>query len=70
MAPGPADCSLSSVAKTPGEVGVNIKSPTVSDDDAYDASIKNLPEKLGFTPDFLAEVEKVGGTVYNFVIIY
>ena len=42
-------------------MGVNVKSPTVSDDDDYDVSIKNLPEKLGFTPDFLAEVEIVGG---------
>ena len=58
--PGPVDCSLLGVAEMPSEVGViSIKSPTESDD--YDVSISNLPEKLGFTPEFLAEVEKVGG---------
>lgn len=40
-------------------MGANIiKSPTVSDD-YYDMSTNNLPVKLGFTPEFLAEVERV-----------
>ena len=43
------------------EVGAtSVKSLTRNFDD-FDVSINNLPEKLGFTPKFLAEVERVGG---------
>ena len=45
----------------PVEVGAtSVKSPTLNEDD-FDVTISNLPEKLGFTPKFLEEVERVGG---------
>ena len=59
LTPGPVDCPLLGVAKTPGGECHFNKSPTDSDD--FDISITNLPEKLGFTPEFLAELDKVGG---------
>ena len=35
------------------------KTPTLNEN--FDINISSLPEKLGFTPEFLEEVEKVGG---------
>ena len=70
--PGPADCSLLGRAKLPRELSANAMSPTLNEDD-FDVSISNIPEKLGLSPEFFEELEKVGGNrldlFKNFLIL-
>ena len=47
--PDLADCSLSGGVKTTSEVGTN---PPIHPDCDFDISLNNLPEKLGFSPEF------------------
>ena len=57
--PGLDDCSPSGGVKSTSEVGT---------DEEFDISVNNLPEKLGFSPEFQAELEAVGGNVNSLAI--
>ena len=59
--PGLADCSLSGGVKSTSEVGTN---PPIHQDCDFDISVNNLPEKLGFSPEFQAQLEAVGGNIH------
>ena len=41
---------------------VSAESPTDIDDDELEVTASNLPDKLGFSREFQAELEKVGGS--------
>ena len=58
---GLADCSLSGGVKSTSEVGTN---PPTHPDCDFDISVNNLPEKLGFSPEFQAELKSLGGDVH------
>ena len=60
LVPGLEDCSPSGGVKSTSEVGTN---PPPLPDHECDISVSNLPEKLGFSPEFQAELEAVGGNV-------
>ena len=60
--PGPADCSLSGGVKTTSEVGTD---PPIHPDSEFDISVNNLPEKLGFSVEFQAELKSMGGDVHS-----
>ena len=62
LVPDLDDCSLSGGVKTTSEVGTN--PPTHSDYD-FDISVNNLPEKLGFSTEFKAELKSIGGDVHS-----
>ena len=63
--PGLEDCSPSGGVKSTSEVGTNL--PPLLDEE-FDISVNNLPEKLGFSPEFQAELEAVGGNVNSLAI--
>ena len=58
--PGLADCSLSGGVKSTSEVGTNLSTHPGCD---FDISMNNLPEKLGFSPEFQAELKAVEGNI-------
>ena len=64
--PGLDDCYLSGGDKTTSEVGTN--PPPWSKDSEFDISVSNLPENLGFSADFQAELEAVGGNLQSLVL--
>ena len=49
--PGLLDCSLLGGDKSIPEAGT-LSPPTQSKVDEFDISVQNLPEKLGFSPEF------------------
>ena len=53
--PGLDDCSPSGGDKSTSEVGTN-PPPYIPDDD-FDVSVNNLPDKLGFSAEFQAELD-------------
>ena len=56
------DCSLSGGVKTTSEVGTD---PPIHPDWEFDISVNNLPEKLGFSVEFQAELKSMGGDVHS-----
>ena len=66
MVPGLADCSLSGGVKSTQEVGT-IPPPLPSSEE-FDISVANLPEKLGFSPEFQEELVAVGGNVHSLAV--
>ena len=62
LVPGLADCSLSGGVKSTSEVGTNPPPIPCSE---FDISVANLPEKLGFSPEFQEELVAVGGNIHS-----
>ena len=60
LVPGLEDCSPTGGVKSTSEVGTN---PPPLPDLEFDITVSNLPEKLGISPEFQAELEAVGGNV-------
>ena len=60
--PGLADCSLSGGVKITSEVATN---PPIHPDSEFDISVINLPEKLGFSVEFQAELKSMGGDFHS-----
>ena len=65
MIPGLPDCSLLGGVKSTPEAGTQ-NPPTHPKVDEFDISVTNLPEKLGFSPEFQEELVSVGGNVHSF----
>ena len=59
-APGLSDSSLLGRDKSTLETGA-INSQLNSEEDDFDITVTDLPEKLGFSPEFLEEIKAVGG---------
>ena len=64
--PGLADCSLSGGVKSTFEVGTI--SPPLPSSEEFNISVANLPEKLGFSPEFQEELVSVGGNVHSLAV--
>ena len=64
--PGLDDCYLSGGDKTTLEICKN--PPPSSQDLEFDISVLNLPEKLGFSAEFQAELEAVGGNLQSLAL--
>ena len=64
--PDLADCSLAGGVKSSSKVGTS-PSP-IPDSDDFDVTVNNLPEKLGFTPQFQEELAAVGGNVHSLAV--
>ena len=60
--PGLADGSFSGGVKCTFEVGTNPPPPPSSE---FDITVANLPEKLGFSPEFQEELVAVGGNIHS-----
>ena len=60
--PGLADCSLSGGVKSTSEVDTN---PPPLPSSEFDITVANLPEKLGFSPEFQEELVAVGGNIHS-----
>ena len=60
--PGLADSYLSGGVKTTSEVGTD---PPIHPDLEVDINVNNLPEKLGFSVEFQAELKSMGGDVHS-----
>ena len=64
MVPGLPDCSLLGGVKSTHEAGT-LSPPSQSKVEDFDISVANLPEKLGFTPEFQEELKSVGGSIHS-----
>ena len=64
MVPGLPDCSLLGGVKSTPEAGT-LYPPSQSMIEEFDISVANLPEKLGFTPEFQEELKSVGGSIHS-----
>ena len=62
--PGLSDCSLLGGVKSTPEAGT-LSPPSQSKVEDFDISVANLPEKLGFTPEFQEELKSVGGSIHS-----
>ena len=65
--PGLPDCSLLGGVKSTPEAGT-LNPPTQCKVDEFDISVQNLPEKLGFSPEFQEELVSVGGNVHSLTV--
>ena len=61
--PGLPDYSLLDGGKSTHETGTK-NPPSKSRVEDFDITVNNLPEKIGFPPEFQAELEAVGGSVH------
>ena len=64
MLPGLSDCSLLGGVKSTPEAGT-LSPPTQSKVDEFEILVQNLPEKLGFSPEFQEELKSVGGNIHS-----
>ena len=64
--PGLADCSLAGGVKSTSKVGTS--PPPIPDSDDFDVTVNNLPEKLGFTPQFQEELAAVRGNIHSLAV--
>ena len=64
MVPGLPDCSLLGGVKSTPEAGT-LSPPSQSKVEDFDILVANLPEKLGFTPEFQEELKSVGGSIHS-----
>ena len=62
--PGLPDCSLLGGDKSTPETGT-VSPPSQSKVEDFDITVSNLPEKLGFPPEFQKELKAVGGSPHN-----
>ena len=61
--PGLPDCPLLGRDKYTPETGT-LNPPSQSKLDDFDITVNNLPEKLGFPPEFQEELKAVGGSLH------
>ena len=61
--PGLPDCPLLGGDKSTPETGT-INPPSQSKVEDFDITVNNLPEKLGFPPEFQDELKAVGGSIH------
>ena len=61
---GLPDCSLLGGVKSTPEAGT-LSPPSQSKVEDFNISVENLPEKLGFTPEFQEELKSVGGSIHS-----
>ena len=59
--PGLPDCSLLGGDKSTPETGT-VSPPSQSKVEEFDITVSNLPEKLGFSPEFRKDLKAVGGS--------
>ena len=64
IVPGLPDCFLLGEVKSTPEAGTQNPPPHPKVDD-FDISVQNLPEKLGFSPEFQEELVSIGGNVHS-----
>ena len=64
--PGLPDCSLLGGVKSTPETGT-INPPSQSEVEDFDITVNNLPESIGFPPEFQEELKAVGGSVHVLV---
>ena len=64
--PGLPDCSLLDGGKFTHDTGTK-NPPYKSKVKDFEINVNNLPEKIGFPPEFQAELEAVGGSVHMLV---
>ena len=64
--PGLPDCSLLGGVKSTPEAGTT-SPPSQSQVEDFDITVSNLPEKLGFPPEFQEELKSVGGSIHILV---
>ena len=64
--PGLPDCSLLGGDKSIPETGT-LSPPSQSKVEDFDITVNNLPEKIGFPPEFQAKLEAIGGNVHMLV---
>ena len=62
--PGLPDCSLLGGVKSTPEAGTS-SPPSQSQVEDFDITVSNLPEKLGFPPEFQEELKSVGGSIHS-----
>ena len=67
MVPGLPDCSLLGGVKCTPEVNTK-NPPPLPNSDEFDISVANLPEKLGFSPEFQEELVSVGGNIHSLAV--
>ena len=61
--PGLPDCPLLGGDKSTPETGTP-NPPSQSKVEDFDITVNNLPEKLGFPPEFQDELKAVGGSIH------
>ena len=64
--PGLPDCPLLGGDKSTPETGT-LSPPSQSKVEDFDITVNNLPEKLGFSPEFQEELATVGGKVQSLI---
>ena len=64
--PGLPDCSLLGGVKSTPKAGT-ISPPSQSQVEDFDITVSNLPEKLGFSPEFQEDLKSVGGSIHSLV---
>ena len=62
--PGLPDCPLLGGVKSTPEAGTISPSSQLQVED-FDITVSNLPEKLGFPPEFQEELKSVGGSIHS-----
>ena len=62
--PGLPDCPLLGGDKSTPETGT-LSPPSQSKVEDFDITVSNLPEKLGFPPEFQEELKSVGGSIHS-----